>query len=50
VAGKKLPQPMTIYFLIRELETHRFEMTAVSKERQNGCPGEAPAKSDSSSF
>lgn len=41
VASKELPEPLPVYFLIRWEENYRFQMTGISFDRQDGCPGES---------
>jgi hypothetical protein len=41
VAGKELPEPLPVYFLIRRKENYRFQMTGISFDREDGCPGES---------
>jgi len=48
--GNELPEPLTVYFLVEELERFRFQMTDVSFSRQEGCPGEAYPQSESPSL
>jgi hypothetical protein len=46
VAGKRLPEPFTLYFLVHRLEKYRFEMAEISFDEQDGCPGESPPSTD----
>jgi hypothetical protein len=49
-SGKELPEPLTVYFLVRHLDTFRFEMTDASFSRQDGCPGESQPNLESPSL
>jgi hypothetical protein len=48
--GDELPEPLTVYFLVQELDSFRFEMAEISFNRQDCCPGESPANPDSPSL
>ena len=39
--GHELPEPETIYFLIKDKGGYSYEMSDISYDRQGGCPGEA---------
>jgi hypothetical protein len=41
--AEKAPEPIPVFFLVHQLEQYRFEMKAVSFDRQEGCPGESEA-------
>jgi hypothetical protein len=49
-SGKKLPESLTVYFLVQEEKDHKFTMIDVSFTRQEGCPGKTEVKSDSPSL
>jgi hypothetical protein len=46
VHDKELPEPLRVYFLVQQADPYRFEMSGISFERQDGCPGEGQASSD----
>jgi hypothetical protein len=46
LAGRELPEPLTVFFLVQQLEQYRFKMTGISFERQEGCPGDGQANED----
>jgi len=42
----ELPQPLTVYSLVRDKGDHRYEMQDIGYIRQSGCPGETQADYD----
>jgi hypothetical protein len=38
--GHELPEPETVYFLVKDNGSYSYEMSEISYARQNGCPGE----------
>jgi hypothetical protein len=50
VAGKKMPEPFTLYFRVHGLGKYKYEMAAVSFHPPSGCPGDAPPTSSSPSL
>lgn len=47
IKGKELPEDLRVYFLVRQSGQYRFEMTGISFDRQEGCPGESRRSSAS---
>ncbi len=45
--GHEWPEPLQVYFLVREQPDNRYEMLDVSFSRQEGCPGEGEPRSES---
>ncbi len=43
IGDRELPEPLTLYFLVRDKGEHRYEMSEISFSRQPGCPGESYA-------
>jgi hypothetical protein len=41
VAGKELPEPLRVYFLVQQKGKDRFQMTGISFHRQSGCSSQA---------
>jgi hypothetical protein len=39
--GEALPEPLTVFFLVQQIEQYRFRMMGISFDRQDGCPGES---------
>jgi hypothetical protein len=42
IGDRESPDPLSMYFLVRQFEEHRYEVVDVSYQRQAGCPGETP--------
>ena len=40
---RELSEPLSVYFLIKDKGNYSYEMSEISFERQDGCPGETPA-------
>ena len=43
IGDREIPEPLQIYFLVRDKGNYSYEMSEISFERQDGCPGETPA-------
>jgi len=50
IKGKALPEPLSVYFLVKQLEQYRFKMVGINFDRQEGCPRESKPKPDSPSL
>ncbi len=46
IGEKKLPKPIDVFLLVRDLGNYRFEMEAVSDSAFEGCPGEGSPSSE----
>jgi len=44
--GKELPEALPVYFLVQQSEQYKFQMTGISFDRPDGCPGETPLKDE----
>jgi hypothetical protein len=42
IGGRELPEPLSVYFLVKDKGNYSYEMSEISFERQEGCPGETP--------
>jgi hypothetical protein len=47
---KELPEPLSVYFLVKQSEQYRFKMVEIGFDRQDGCPGESPPTEDNPSL
>ncbi len=43
LGDRESPEPLSVYFLVREKGDYHFEMSEISYNRQEGCPGETRA-------
>jgi hypothetical protein len=50
IKGKELPEALSVYFLVEQLEQYRFKMVGISFDRQEGCPGESKPNTESPSL
>jgi hypothetical protein len=50
IKGKAIPEPLSVYFLVKQLEQYRFKMVGINFERQEGCPGESLPSTESPSL
>jgi hypothetical protein len=50
IKGNELPEPLSVFFLVEQLEQYRFKMVGINFDRQEGCPGESKPKTDSPSL
>jgi hypothetical protein len=48
--GKELLQPRMVYFLMQARPEFHFQMTGISNDRQEGCPGQGDPSQDSPSL
>jgi hypothetical protein len=46
IGERDIPEPLSVYFLVRDNGEHRYEMLEISFDRQEGCPGETQADYD----
>ncbi len=46
-AGHDWPEPLAVFFLVRELRSGGYQMLDVSFNRQEGCPGEGEPRGES---
>ncbi len=46
IGERDVPEPLSVYFLVRDNGKYRYEMSEISFARQDGCPGETFADYD----
>src|SRR5207244_12912609 len=46
LGDKELPEPLSLYFLVHQSGPYQFEMTDISFDRREGCPGDSPPNQD----
>ena len=50
IKGKKLPESLSLYFLVQQSDKYHFKMIGINFDRQEGCPGESQPNSESPSL
>jgi hypothetical protein len=43
IGDRESPEPLSVYFMVRDHGGHRYEMSEIGYDRQEGCPGETQA-------
>jgi hypothetical protein len=42
IGDHEIPEPLSVYFLVKDKGNYSYEMSELSFKRQDGCPGETP--------
>ena len=43
IGDREMPEPLSVYFLVKDKGNYSYEMSGVSFDTQDDCPGETPA-------
>jgi hypothetical protein len=50
IKGKETPEPLSVFFLVRQADQYRFQVTGIGFDRQEGCPGDGRPGEESPSL
>jgi hypothetical protein len=43
IGDREIPEPLIVYFLVKDKGNYSYEMSAISFDSNDDCPGETPA-------